>query len=64
MEGAARFIKAHDVTKLKRCYLHCFSCCSDAKKFKKKYFRGKFLKVTSAEEPSLILWENLGITSR
>lgn len=38
-------------------------CCTDKKGYKSKLFKGRFLNVEQAVEPSLILWENLGITS-
>lgn len=65
MEGAARFTKAYDISYWSRCLLKsvCRCCsCKDKKEYQRKLFRGKYLSVKPAVEPSLIHWENIGIT--
>jgi len=39
-------------------------CCVDKKSYKEKLFHGRWLKVDQAIEPSLILWENLGVSRK
>mmetsp|Transcript_18073 Transcript_18073/g.13020 ORF Transcript_18073/g.13020 Transcript_18073/m.13020 type:complete len:134 (+) Transcript_18073:1773-2174(+) len=60
MEGAFRLQKAYSDNYCKRKCILC--CCS--KRYKHKYFFSRWLRVTPAIDPSLILWENLGFTRR
>mmetsp|Transcript_10771 Transcript_10771/g.13489 ORF Transcript_10771/g.13489 Transcript_10771/m.13489 type:complete len:104 (+) Transcript_10771:2021-2332(+) len=62
MEGAARFTQAYNITNCQRCCFRFCCCTKDREEFEAKLFRGHFLKVKRAAEPSLILWKNLGIS--
>lgn len=63
MEGAARAIEAYNWSMYKRCCTSCCSgCCVDKKTYKRKLFHNKWLQIERAQEPSLIIWENLGFT--
>ena len=59
MEGRARFLKTYNYNKCEKSI--CCRSCFGAKKHKEKLFEGRWLQVIPAPEPSLILWENLGI---
>ena len=65
MEGAARFIQAYDAS---RCWLCCnrYLCdsCVDKREYRRKLFQGRYLKTDQPAEPSLIIWENLGVTRK
>jgi len=65
MEGAETLIKAYNESRCRLCFLRtACDCCADKRDYKKKLFQGKFLKVERAVEPSLIIWENLGISKK
>jgi len=62
MEGRARFLRTYNYNKCERS-----TCCRflfGSKEYKKKLFEGRWLQVLPAPEPSLILWENLGIQKK
>jgi len=65
MEGAARFVNAYQMTSLSRFIfgLSC-CCCINKESYERKLFFGKWLKVREAIDPTLILWENLGISQK
>ena len=63
MEGASRFIHAYNLGNLQKCCVATCKCCADRDEYDRKLFRGKYLKVIRAPDPSLILWENLHVTS-
>ena len=62
MEGAARFKQAYNMNALERLWVTVCCCCTDKESFYRKLFHGRFLKVESAMEPSLIMWEHQGTT--
>ena len=65
MEGPHRLIGAYNESRCRLCCIkYSCDCCLDKKDYKRKLFQGKFLKVERAVEPSLIIWENLGITKK
>lgn len=65
MEGAARLVNAYNKSRTYRCCtFYCSDCCVDKKTYRRKLFHNKWLKVTEAVEPSLIMWENLGVTKK
>jgi len=59
MEGRTRFLRAYNYNDYEQSCC-CRGCFGD-KNYKKKLFEGRFLQVDPAPEPSIILWENLGI---
>lgn len=65
MEGAARLLNAYNKSK---CSLCCTACCcfnkTSKQAYKKKLFHGDWLKVDEAVDPSLINWENLGLSRK
>lgn len=64
MEGVSRLIKAYEMSSFSLCCFKYCCCCCDISEFNNKKFRGKYLKVDRAVEPSLIIWENLRISKR
>mmetsp|Transcript_24508 Transcript_24508/g.30560 ORF Transcript_24508/g.30560 Transcript_24508/m.30560 type:complete len:149 (+) Transcript_24508:2087-2533(+) len=66
MEGAARLHQAYTKGKLSLYCTACccFCCCCDKKTYVRKLFHKKWLKVDEAVEPSLINWENLGLSAK
>ena len=65
MEGAARLIQAYDTSRCSLCCLRCLpNCCVDKVEYRSKLFEGHYLKTETAVEPTLILWENLGVTKK
>ena len=63
MEGAARLKSAYNHSRLSVCCTRCCcSCCVDKKTYRRKLFSGQWLKVEQSVEPSLIIWENLGLS--
>lgn len=58
-------IQAYNKSRISLCCLrNCFGCCVNKKEFKRKLFINKWLKVSQAVEPSLINWENLGLSRK
>jgi hypothetical protein len=53
MEGKMRLLHLYNVSKWRR-------CCGK-KAIQDRYFQGKFLDIRQPTDPSLILWENLGV---
>ena len=62
MDGAARLVQAYNESRVSRCCTSCCCCCVDKATYKRKLFHKKWLDVEKAVEPSLILWENLGLS--
>ena len=58
-------MNAYNKTRTYRCCtFYCSDCCVDKKTYRRKLFHNKWLSVTQAVEPSLIMWENLGLTKK
>ena len=65
MEGAARFINAYQMRPLSRLILKLRCCfCFDTNQYNEKLFHGRWLFVSEAIDPALIMWENLGISQK
>lgn len=64
MEGAARLIQAYNKSRINLCCVRFCCCCVNKKEYKRKLFIKKWLKVSQAVEPSLINWENLGLSRK
>mmetsp|Transcript_20514 Transcript_20514/g.25230 ORF Transcript_20514/g.25230 Transcript_20514/m.25230 type:complete len:128 (+) Transcript_20514:1742-2125(+) len=65
MEGAARMIKAYDTSRCWLWLMRCLcDCCVDKSEYRHKLFKGRYLRAEQAVEPTLILWENLGVTKK
>ena len=63
MEGAARLITAYGTSRSSRCLAAwCCAGCVDKDEYRHKLFHKRWLRVEQAVEPSLINWENLGLT--
>ena len=64
MEGASRFIKAYNLSNMQKCCFKscCYCCTKDREEMEAKLFQGQMLSVKRASDPSLINWQNLGIT--
>ena len=56
MEGAARCRQVYSAGLWSRFKL----CCTCNRNYRKLLLNGKYLQVTRATDPTLILWENLG----
>jgi hypothetical protein len=63
MEGAARVKSAYSTYGCTRSVSKC--CCKAwwKKNTERKYFLGKWLKISEACDPSIIVWENLGYSN-
>jgi hypothetical protein len=63
MEGFARVSQAYHVSKTEKFFS---KYCNNSEKIElqKKSFKGKVLKVERAIDPSLILWQNYGYSTR
>ena len=60
MEAKARIFEIAKNSKYHKCKKRCLPCCFK-QNLQTMEFEGKMLKVEDAPEPSLILWENLGV---
>lgn len=61
MEGEQRAFKSFDFSRVTRLLADLFSLCFEVPQRRKK-FKGRWLKVTHAVEPDLIIWQNFGVT--
>jgi len=61
MEGYFRAKNVFTQSLPARCWLKC--TCRGSR-YREKLFENKYLKVSSAMDPSLILWENLGYSQQ
>ena len=59
MEGFERMKEIYRDSAARRCWLYCSCRC---RYYSEKLFMKKYLKVSQAPDPSLILWENLGFS--
>jgi hypothetical protein len=59
MEGFERMKEIYRDSAARRCWLYCSCRC---RYYSDKLFMKKYLKVSQAPDPSLILWENLGFS--
>ena len=64
MEGAARLKSAYNYSRMSVCCTRCCCCCVDKETYNRKLFHGQWLKVEQSVEPSLIIWENLGLSMK
>lgn len=58
-EGRERLKNQLNQTAANRC---CLWCCCQSKRYKYKEFHKKYPNVFNADDPSVILWQNLGVS--
>lgn len=61
MEGAERTMHAYNMG---FCNRLCLKCCCRGKELKPKLFQNRWLNITRAVDPTLIMWQNLGSRKR
>jgi hypothetical protein len=58
MNGKQKFEQEMKISAVKRC---CISLCGNKKSIDYKYLGGKWPEIEEAVDPTLILWQNLGV---